>query len=144
MLKEFKEFLVKGNMVDMAVGFIFGAAFATLVKSLVANVIMPPIGLLLGNVDFSQIFINLSDKTFATLAEAEKAGAPIMKIGTFFNDTISFLILGGVIFMFIKSYNKLKNEPEPEPEAPTEKTCPECAMKIPIDAKKCGYCQVAQ
>lgn len=144
MLKEFKEFLIKGNMVDMAVGFIFGAAFATLVKSLVANVIMPPIGLLLGNVDFSQIFINLSSQSFATLAEAEKAGAPIMKIGTFFNDTISFLILGSVMFMFVKSYNKLKREPEPEPEAPTQKDCPECAMTIPIKAKKCGYCQIEQ
>lgn len=112
MLKEFKEFLIKGNMVDMAVGFIFGAAFATLIKSLVANIIMPPVGLLLGNVDFSQLFINLSDKTFATLAEAEKAGAPIMKIGTFINDTISFVILGFVMFMFIKAYNKMQKKEE--------------------------------
>lgn len=140
MLKEFKEFLIKGNMVDMAVGFIFGAAFATLVKSLVANVIMPPVGLLLGHVDFSQLFINLSDKSFATLAEAEKAGVPIMKIGTFLNDTISFVILGFVMFMFIKSYNALQKKEEEAPAEPTEKTCPECAMNVPIAAKKCGYC----
>lgn len=140
MLKEFKEFLIKGNMVDMAVGFIFGAAFATLVKSLVANVIMPPVGLLLGNVDFSQLFINLSDKTFATLAEAEKAGIPIIKIGTFINDTISFVILGFVMFMFIKSYNKMQKKEEEKPEEPTEKTCDECAMSIPVAAKKCGHC----
>lgn len=140
MLKEFKEFLVKGNMVDMAVGFIFGAAFATLVKSLVANVIMPPVGLMLGHVDFSQLYINLSDKSFATLAEAEKAGVPIMKIGTFINDTISFIILGFVMFMFIKSYNAMKKKEEEALAEPTEKTCPECAMSVPIAAKKCGYC----
>ncbi len=139
MLKEFKDFLIKGNMVDMAVGFIFGAAFATLVKSLVANVIMPPVGLLMGRVDFSQLFINLSDKKFATLAEAEKAGVPIMKIGTFLNDTVSFVILGAVMFAFIKSYNKLKKTEE-APAKPTEKVCGECAMSIPIAAKKCGYC----
>lgn len=140
MLKEFKEFLIKGNMVDMAVGFIFGAAFATLVKSLVANVIMPPVGLLLGNVDFSQLFINLSSGSYATLAEAEKAGVPIMKIGTFFNDTISFVILGFVMFMFIKTYNKLQKKEEEKPAEATEKTCSECAMSIPIAAKKCPYC----
>ncbi len=140
MLKEFKEFLIKGNMVDMAIGFIFGGAFATLVKSLVANVIMPPVGLLMGHVDFSQLYINLSTKSFATLAEAEKAGAPIMKIGTFMNDTISFVILGFVMFMFIKSYNKLKKTEEKPPEEPTEKVCGECAMTIPIAAKKCGHC----
>lgn len=140
MLKEFKEFLIKGNMVDMAVGFIFGAAFATLVKSLVANVIMPPVGLLMGNVDFSQLYINLSDKTFDTLAAAQKAGVPIMKIGTFLNDTISFLILGAVMFMFVKSYNNLKKKEEEAPAEPTEKTCPECAMDIPIAAKVCPHC----
>jgi len=140
MLKEFKEFLIKGNMVDMAVGFIFGAAFATLIKSLVANVIMPPVGLLLGNVDFSQLFIALDGKTYETMAALDKAGAPAIKIGLFLNDTISFVILGFVMFMFIKSYNKMQKKEEEAPEEPTTKVWSECAMEIPIAAKKCGHC----
>lgn len=140
MLKEFRDFLIKGNVVDMAVGFIFGAAFATLIKSLVSNVIMPPIGLLLGRVDFSQLFISLDGNTYATMAELDKAGAPAIKYGLFVNDTISFVILGFVMFMFIKSYNKLKKEEVVEESAPTTKVCSECAMEIPIAAKKCGHC----
>lgn len=138
MLGEFKKFLIKGNMVDMAVGFIFGGAFATVIKSFVANVMMPPIGMLLGNVDFSQLFIALDGKAYVTMEALDKAGAPAIKYGMFINDTISFLILGFVMFMLIKSYNKLK-EPE-EAAAPTTKVCGECAMEIPLDAKKCGYC----
>ena len=140
MLKEFRDFLIKGNVVDMAVGFIFGAAFATLIKSLVANVIMPPIGLLLGRVDFSQLFISLDGNSYATMAELEKVGAPAIKYGLFVNDTISFVILGFVMFMFIKSYNKLKKEEVVPEAAPTTKTCGDCAMEIPIAAKKCGHC----
>ena len=138
LLQEFKKFLIKGNVVDMAIGFIFGAAFATVVKSFVNNVVMPPIGKLLGNVDFSQLFISLDGKEYASLQALEKAGAPAIKYGVFLNDFISFVILGFVVFMFIKSYNKLK-EPEPEKE-PTQKKCPTCAMDIPIEAKKCPYC----
>jgi len=138
MFKEFKEFLIKGNMVDMAVGFIFGAAFATVVKSLVNNIIMPPVGKLLGNVDFSQLFYALDGKEYASLKALEKAGAPAIKYGTFINDMISFLILGFVMFMLVRSYNKMKKA-EPE-AAPTEKACPDCAMNIPVDAKKCPYC----
>ncbi len=138
MLEEFKKFLIKGNMVDMAVGFIFGAAFATVVKSLVNNIIMPPVGKLLGNVDFSQLFIALDGKEYASMEALKKAGAPAIKYGVFINDLISFIILGFVMFMFIRAYNKMK-EPEPE-AAPTEKTCSQCAMKIPVDAKVCAYC----
>jgi len=138
MLNEFKQFLIKGNMVDMAVGFIFGGAFATVVKSLVSNVIMPPVGMLMGGVDFSQLFIALDGKEYATMEALDKAGAPAIKYGQFINDTISFLILGFVMFMGIKAYNKLKAE-EPE-EAPTSKTCGDCAMEIPVAAKKCGHC----
>ena len=138
MLEEFKKFLIKGNMVDMAVGFIFGGAFATVIKSMVANVIMPPVGLLLGQVDFSQLFIALDGNDYANMAALDKAGAPAIKYGTFINDVISFVILGFVIFMFIKAYNKMK-EPE-EAAEPTTKTCGECAMDIPVAAKKCGYC----
>ena len=119
MLNEFKEFLIKGNMVDMAVGFIFGGAFGTVIKSLVDNVIMPPVGMLMGGVDFSQLFFNLGDKEYATMELLDKAGAPAIKYGQFINDTISFIILGFVLFMMIKAYNKLKAaEPEEEPEAP--------------------------
>jgi len=138
MLDEFKQFLIKGNMVDMAVGFIFGGAFATVIKSLVANVIMPPVGLLMGGVDFSQLFINLSDKPYETMEALDKAGAPAIKYGLFINDTISFIILGFVLFMGIKAYNKLKAA---EPDvADTEKVCGDCAMTIPVAAKKCGHC----
>ncbi|MDD4330600.1 MAG: large conductance mechanosensitive channel protein MscL [Aliarcobacter sp.] len=137
MLKEFRDFLIKGNVVDMAVGFIFGAAFATLIKSLVTNIIMPPIGLLLGRVDFSQLFISLDGNSYATLADLEKAGAPAIKLGLFVNDTISFVILGFVMFMFIKSYNKLKKD---EVVVAKTKVCSECAMEIPVAAKKCGHC----
>ena len=140
MLNEFKEFLIKGNMIDMAVGFIFGAAFATLVKSLVANVIMPPVGMLLGGVDFSQLFIALDGKEYAAMDALDKAGAPAIKYGLFINDTISFVILGFVMFMGIKGYNKLKAEEPAVEEAPTTKVCGECAMEIPVAAKKCGHC----
>jgi len=141
MLEEFKKFLIKGNMVDMAVGFIFGAAFATLVKSLVANIIMPPVGMLLGKVDFSKLFIALDGKTYETMAALDKAGAPAIKYGVFINDTVSFVILGFVMFMFIKAYNKLKTKEEeaPEPE-PTTKVCEDCAMEIPLAAKVCAHC----
>jgi len=138
MLEEFKKFLIGGNMVDMAVGFIFGGAFGTVIKSFVDNVIMPPVGMLMGGVDFSQMFYNLSDKEYATMEALDKAGAPAIKYGQFVNDIISFVILGFVLFMMIKAYNKLKNA-EPE-DAPTEKTCGDCAMSIPVAAKKCGHC----
>ena len=138
MFAEFKKFLIKGNMVDMAVGFIFGGAFATVITSMVQNIIMPPVGMLLGKVDFSQLFVALDGKEYATMAVLEKAGTPAIKYGTFANDVISFVILGFVMFMFIKAYNKMK-EPEEEVAA-TEKACLTCAMKIPVEAKKCGHC----
>ena len=134
MLDEFKKFLIKGNMVDMAVGFIFGGAFATVIKSMVANVIMPPVGMLMGKVDFSQLFIALDGNDYASMAALDKAGAPAIKYGAFINDIISFVILGFVIFMFIRAYNKMK-EPD-EAAEPTTKTCGECAMDIPVAAKK--------
>lgn len=145
MLQEFKKFLITGNVVDMAVGFIFGAAFATVVKSLVSNIIMPPIGLLMGGVDFSSLFISLDGKEYASLAALDAAGAPAIKLGVFINDVISFTILGFVMFMMVKAYNRLKaEEPAPEPAAPTTKVCSECAMEIPIAAKTCPYCKSAQ
>ncbi|HUV29670.1 MAG TPA: large conductance mechanosensitive channel protein MscL [Acidobacteriota bacterium] len=145
MVKEFKEFAVKGNVMDMAVGIIIGAAFGTIVKSLVADVIMPPIGLLLGNVDFSNLFMILKDGSqamgaYATLADAQAAGAVTLNYGQFINTIISFLIVAFAIFIVIKNMNKLKRE-EPVPVAePTTKECPHCFSTIHIKAAKCPHC----
>jgi large conductance mechanosensitive channel len=128
MLKEFKEFAMRGNVVDMAVGIIIGAAFGTIVKSLVADIIMPPIGLLLGNVDFSNLFIVLKEGAtagpFAALADAQKAGAVTINYGLFINTVISFIIVAFAIFLLIRALNKLKREEEAPAEEPTTKDCP--------------------
>ena len=118
MLNEFKAFLIKGNVMDMAVGFIFGAAFATVVKSLVANIIMPPVGMLMGKVDFSALYIALDGGNYATLKAAEEASAPLIKYGQFINDVIGFVILGFVIFMLIRAVNKLQTKEEEKKEDP--------------------------
>jgi large conductance mechanosensitive channel len=146
MIKEFKEFAVKGNVVDMAVGIIIGAAFGTIVKSLVADVIMPPIGLLLGNVDFANLFIVLKEGAeaaapYATIADAQAAGAVTLNYGMFINTVISFLIVAFAVFMVIRSMNKLRREaPAPPPAEPTTKDCPYCASEISIKARKCPNC----
>ena len=141
MFKEFKEFAMKGNVLDMAVGIIIGAAFGAIVTSLVADVIMPPIGLLLGNVDFSNIFLVLKDGKvagpYASLAQAKAAGAVTMNIGLFINAIISFLIVAYAVFLLIRSFNKIRQE---APAAPTTKDCPYCISKIPLNATKCAYC----
>ncbi len=119
MMQEFKEFAIRGNVVDMAVGVIIGGAFGKIVDSLVKDVIMPPIGLITGGVDFSQLYINLGSTTFESLAAAEKAGAPLIKYGVFFNSMINFTIIAFVIFMLIKGINRMKREEAPAPaEAP--------------------------
>ena len=144
MLKDFKEFGMRGNVVDMAVGIIIGAAFGTIVKSLVADVIMPPIGLLLGNVDFSNLFIVIKQGavagTFATVAEAQKAGAVTINYGIFLNTIISFLIVAFAVFVIVRNINKLKREEEAPPEEPTTKECPHCLSEIPIKAVRCAFC----
>ena len=146
MIKEFKEFAVKGNVVDMAVGIIIGAAFGTIVKSLVADVIMPPIGLLLGNVDFSNLFIVLKEGAaaaapYATLADADTAGAVTLKYGQFLNTIISFVIVAFSVFIMIKNMNKLKKqEVEAPPAEPTTKDCPKCFSTISIKATRCPNC----
>ena len=138
MIKEFKEFVMKGNVLDMAVGIIIGAAFGSVVTSFVNDVLMPPIGLLLGKVDFSNLFINLSGKTFETLAEAKKAGAATLNYGLFLNTAINFLIVGFAVFLLVKQVNRLKRT-EPAP-APTTRECRFCYTAIPIKATRCPNC----
>jgi len=138
MLKAFKEFAMRGSVLDMAVGIIIGAAFGRIVTSLVNDVIMPPIGLLLGSVDFSSLFVNLSGTSYATLAEAKSAGAPVIAYGTFLNTILDFVIVAFVIFMFIRQINRLKKQPVP-PD-PTNKECPYCLSVIPLKASRCGHC----
>ena len=144
MLKEFKEFAMRGNVVDMAVGIIIGAAFGAIVKSLVDDVIMPPIGLLLGSVDFSDLFITLRQGAaagpYATLELAKKAGAVTLSYGAFFNTIVSFVIMAFSVFLLIKGMNKLKRQKEAAPAAPTTKECPHCLSTIPIKATKCAHC----
>jgi large conductance mechanosensitive channel len=144
MMKEFKTFAVKGNVVDMAVGIIIGAAFGTIVKSLVADVIMPPIGLLLGNVDFTNLFIVLKQGAqagpYATIAAANEAGAVTLNYGVFINTIISFAIVAFAVFLLVRSINKLKRQEEAPPPEPTTKDCPYCFSSIPIKAVRCPLC----
>jgi len=140
MWKEFKEFALKGNAVDLAIGVIIGAAFGAIVASLVSDIMMPPIGKALGGVDFSNLFVVLGDGTYASLAEAQKAGAATVNYGVFLNKLINFLIVAFVLFMVVRGMNRMKREaPAPAP-APTEKECPQCATSIPIRAKRCPHC----
>jgi large conductance mechanosensitive channel len=144
MLKEFKEFALRGNVVDMAVGIIIGAAFGTIVTSLVNDVIMPPIGLLLGGVDFASLFILLKAGSpaapYASLADAQSAGAVTINYGLFVNAVIGFLIVAFVIFLLIRNVNRMKKEEEAPPTEPTTKECPYCLSSIPIKASRCAHC----
>ena len=142
MLKEFKEFAMKGNVIDMAVGIIIGAAFGTIIKSLVDDILMPPIGLLLGNVDFSNLFLIIKEGKvagpYSSLAAAKAAGAVSVNIGIFINTIISFLIVAFSVFLVIKNVNRMKKEPPP-PD-PATKDCPFCYSAIPIKATRCPNC----
>jgi large conductance mechanosensitive channel len=144
MLKEFKEFAIRGNVVDMAVGIIIGAAFGTIIKSLVSDIIMPPIGLLLGDVDFTNLFAVLRDGAaagpYASLAEAQKAGAVTINYGVFVNTVMSFVIVAFAVFLLIRSINRLKRQEEAPPEEPTTKDCPYCLSAISIKATRCPNC----
>jgi large conductance mechanosensitive channel len=138
MLKEFKEFAMKGNVVDMAIGIIIGGAFGKIVSSLVSDVLMPPLGLLMGKVDFSSLFINLSGTPQPSLTAAKAAGAPTINYGVFLQATFDFVIIAFVIFMLVKQVNRMK-KPEPT-AAPTTKDCPHCWSTIPVKATKCAHC----
>ena len=141
MLKEFKEFAMRGNELDMAVGIIIGAAFGKIVSSLVEDIIMPPIGAL-GHVDFSNLFINLSPNSYATIALAKAAGQPTLNYGLFLNAIVNFLIIAFAIFLLLRVVNRWLIKPAPA-VAPTTKDCPQCLMPIPLAAKKCGHCTSA-
>jgi len=144
MLKEFKEFAMRGNVVDMAVGIVIGGAFGTIVKSLVSDVVMPPIGLLLGGVDFSDLFVTLKEGAtagpYATLASAQEAGAVTVNYGVFTNAVISFLIVAFAVFLLVRGVNRLDQKPEEPPAAPTTKECPHCFTAIPLQAGRCPNC----
>jgi len=142
MMKDFKAFIMRGNVMDLAVGVIIGAAFGTIVNSLVNDVIMPPIGLALGNVDFTNLFFVLKDGAkapppYATLVDAQAAGAVTLNYGAFFTHVVSFLILAFVVFMMIRAVSRLKQAP---PAAPTTRDCPYCLSAIPLKATRCGHC----
>jgi large conductance mechanosensitive channel len=137
-LKGFKEFAMRGNVLDLAVGVIIGAAFGKIISSFVNDIIMPPLGLLLGNVDFANMFVSLSGGYYATLAEAKAAGAVTLNYGNFITAIIDFLLVALAIFIMVSQINKLKKAPAPAP--PNTKECPQCLSKIPIKAKKCAFC----
>ena len=140
MLKEFKEFALRGNVMDMAIGIILGGAFGKIVSSFVKDVLMPPLGLLLGKVDFASLFLDLSGKGYASLAAAREAGAPVIAYGTFLNTVVDFIFIAFAIFIVVKQMNRLKKEEEAPAPAPTTKKCPYCLMEIPIEATRCGHC----
>ena len=140
MLKEFKEFAMKGNVLDMAIGIIIGAAFGKIITSFVGDVLMPPLGLLLGKMDFSNLFVNLSGTEYPTLAAAKEAGAATLNYGTFINTIIDFIIVAFAIFLLIRQVNKLKRQPEVVPAAPTTKDCPYCFSAVALKATRCPHC----
>ena len=143
MLKEFKEFALRGNVLDLAVGVIIGAAFGKVVSSLVDDVIMPPLGRVIGHVDFSSLFVNLSSTHYDTLTEAKAHSAPTLNYGTFINTIINFLIVAFAIFLLVRMVNRWVPKPAALPPAAPTKDCPQCAMAIPVAAKKCGHCTSA-
>ena len=137
MLKDFKEFIMRGNVLDLAVGIIIGGGFGKIVSSLVSDILMPPLGLLLGKINFSDLFINLSDTSYPTVAAAKAAGAPTLNYGLFINSIVDFVIVAFAIYLMIVQVNRFKKKPEAEPET---KDCPYCISKIPINAVRCPHC----
>lgn len=143
MLDDFKKFVMRGNVMDLAVGVIIGAAFGKIVDSLVGDIIMPVVGLVLGKVDFTNLFISLNGTTYATLADAKKAAAPVLAYGNFINVIVNFLILAFVIFIIVQQVNKMMPAAPPAPPAPPApamKDCPECTTSIPAKARRCPQC----
>jgi len=139
MFKEFKEFIMRGNVLDLAIAVIIGGAFGAIVTSMVNDIVMPPIGLILGHVDFKDLFLSLNGQTYPSLADAKKASAPVLAYGQFLNTVINFLIIAFVIFVIVKQANRFK-APAPAPPPPSTKDCPYCASSIPLKAVRCPQC----
>jgi large conductance mechanosensitive channel len=139
MLKEFKEFALRGNVLDMAIGIILGVAFGKIVASFIDDILMPPLGFLLGRVDFANLFISLTGKHFDTLVAAKAAGAPTLNYGVFFNALFNFLIIAFAVFMLVRQVNRFRRQQEPPP-APSMRECPYCCSSIPAKATRCGAC----
>jgi large conductance mechanosensitive channel len=142
MVSEFKKFIMRGNVLDLAIGVIIGAAFGKIVASMVNDVLMPVIGLALGKLDFSNLFLSLTGQSFPTLAEAKRAGAPVLAYGVFLNTVIEFLIVAFVIFIVVKQVNRFQ-KPAEAPAAPATKECPQCCSAIPLAARRCPQCTSA-
>jgi large conductance mechanosensitive channel len=140
MLNEFKQFIARGNVFDLAVGIVIGAAFTSVVNSFVNDILMPPIGMATGGADFSNLFVTLGPGEYATLAEAQEAGAATINYGIFLNNIIIFLIVAFAVFMLVRSYNRLREQQESVPAAPTDTECPYCRFTIPIGASRCAHC----
>jgi large conductance mechanosensitive channel len=140
MFKEFKTFIMRGSVLDLAIGVIIGGAFGKIVASLVGDILTPIIGLATGKIDFANLFISLNGQTYATVADAKKAGAPTINYGIFINTVIEFIIVAFVIFLIIKQVNRFTPAPPPAPPAPATKVCPECLSTIPAGAKRCAQC----
>lgn len=143
MLREFREFISRGNVIDLAVGIIIGAAFTAIVNSLVNDILMPPIGFVMGGVDFSDYYISLSGTEYASLAAAKEAGAATINYGVFVNAVIKFLIVGFAVFILVRQVNRLRrqlDQPESPPPAPTQKDCPYCLSMVPLKATRCAFC----
>jgi len=138
LFKEFREFAMRGNVLDMAIGIIIGAAFGKIITSIVNDILMPPLGLILGKVDFSSLFINLSGQAYPTLAAAKAAGAATMNYGLFINTVIDFLIVAFVIFLLVKQVNRFKKQPAPA--APPTRECPFCLSAVPFKSTRCAFC----
>jgi large conductance mechanosensitive channel len=138
MLREFREFAIRGNVLDLAIGIVIGAAFGKIVNSLVNDILMPPIGLLIQRVDFKDLFVNLSGTSYATLTEAKTAGAPTLNYGIFLNTVFEFVIVAFAIFLLIRFVNRMRTQPQPPP--PNEKECSFCRMSVPLAASRCPHC----
>ena len=140
MWQDFKAFIMKGNVLDLAVAVIIGGAFGAIVTSLVNDVIMPPIGMILHHIDFKDLYVSLNGQTYASLDAAKKAGAPVIGYGNFLNTVVNFLIIAAVVFLVVRAVSKLHRTPAEAPAAPTTKDCPFCTMAIPLAAKRCPQC----
>jgi large conductance mechanosensitive channel len=140
MLKEFKEFAIRGNVIDLAIGIIIGGAFGKIVDSLVKDIIMPPVGMVMGKVNFASLFINLSGTPYQSLEEARKAGAPTLNYGIFISTIVDFLIMAFVVFLMVKQINRMKKEAPAPAAAPDSKSCPFCCSSIPLQATRCPNC----